>query len=640
MYNISIMKSTLSALFIAGTAFSYSQQSEDFIPKDAVTVFSINNISILQKVSMDELVQYEFMAELQSELFDGSTQGKTLKDSGIDFNQKMNIFYGKNPSFEISGFTFGISDKEKLFTVFDDFDRVDGTIEGVEYYNNYFNHLMIRGNIGLLIRVDSDQDKLSELTDSIWYSRGLELPWNNYEDYYEEGEEIAPPIMDDIEDGTKPFDDVIENQEGDVIEEIIIEDNMDTPVATDDLSKNYYELRDSLESELSYTQLLRIIDEIYVRNINLKGTDARFAQQLMHTSDGVFYLDNSRNFRNTNSLWYFQTMFPEMYQDLNELYTGNIMLGDIMLNEASIDISVEANYGEALGAIYQELNNSKFDKRVLKYIRKDNSGFFTYNIDLKSGYERAYDIIIPILSEEKNPRISYNVLVVELMNEFINTDALFNTYKGSMFGTFNGVKRVKTTRIDFFWDEQTFEYGEREVESEEDMPVFTLGFSTARPDIPEKVLRHMARLTSQFRNMSEYWVVEDAVLNSLPLYIINKNGLFIFTNDEDLAKNHSDGYGSGSLSSKAAKKAKKSGSMYGYLNWGAVLDRLPKEMFSSEENELLDSMRGKTGVLELTSSRTTGSKTDYNVTYRFDGSYDNAGKYLLDLINSAYILSK
>ncbi len=80
--------------------------------------------------------------------------------------------------------------------------------------------------------------------------------------------------------------------------------------------------------------------------------------------------------------------------------------------------------------------------------------------------------------------------------------------------------------------------------------------------------------------------------------------------------------------------------MYAYLNWGEVLDRLPKEMFSSQQNEILDSMRGKTGVLELTSTRTTRSNTKYNITYSFSGQYDNAGKYLLDLINSAYILSK
>jgi hypothetical protein len=73
----------------------FAQHSEDLIPKDAVTVFSINNISLLQKISMDDLVRYEFMEEVQQELFDGSTSGKTLKDSGIDFNQKLNVFYGR-----------------------------------------------------------------------------------------------------------------------------------------------------------------------------------------------------------------------------------------------------------------------------------------------------------------------------------------------------------------------------------------------------------------------------------------------------------------------------------------------------------------------------------------------------------------
>ena len=63
-------------LIIAITCVLFSmnvnaQNSEDLIPMDAVTVFSINNISLLQKISMDDLVQYEFMAEVQTELFDG-----------------------------------------------------------------------------------------------------------------------------------------------------------------------------------------------------------------------------------------------------------------------------------------------------------------------------------------------------------------------------------------------------------------------------------------------------------------------------------------------------------------------------------------------------------------------------------------
>jgi hypothetical protein len=626
------MRGYLLLPFLAFSSIVFGQQSEDFIPKDAVTVFSLNNISILQKVSMDELVSYDFMTALQSELFDGSTAGKSFKDSGIDFNQKMNIFYGKNADYELSGFTFGITDKEKLFTVFDDFDRLESIVPGVEYYNNYFNHLMIRGNIGVLLRVDGNQEKFSEIADSLWLARGNKLPWMNEGDDYYEGDDLPIEAEGNLEDAP---------EEGEIVEEVIETPMEETPVALeDDVLKNYYELRDSLESEYALVQLQQIVEELFMNNVNLKQNDPRLAAQLTHTSEGIFYLDNSRNFQNSNNFGYFKMMFPDLYKDLRELYVGNVLLGDIALNAHSIDIDLQANYGEKLGEIYHDLSNAKFDKKVLDYIPASNSGFFTYNIDLKKGYEKAYDVILPILSHERNPRISANVLMLELINEFVNTDEVFNTYKGSMFGTFNGIKRVKTKRIDFFYDEQTFEYGEREVESEEDMPIFTLGFSTARPDVPNKVLNHMARLTSQFKNMGDYWVYEDAILNSVPLYMINKNGLFIFTNDEDLAKNHSNGYGKNAVGKKQAHAARKSGSMYGFVNMEAIINDLPREMFTDKRFELLESMKGKQGEMVLTSSKTTKENTVYHLTYSFNNSFENGGKYLLDLINSAYILSR
>jgi hypothetical protein len=626
------MRGYLLLPFLAFSSIVFGQQSEDFIPKDAVTVFSLNNISILQKVSMDELVSYDFMTALQSELFDGSTAGKSFKDSGIDFNQKMNIFYGKNADYELSGFTFGITDKEKLFTVFDDFDRLESIVPGVEYYNNYFNHLMIRGNIGVLLRVDGNQEKFSEIADSLWLARGNKLPWMNEGDDYYEGDDLPIEAEGNLEDAP---------EEGEIVEEVIETPMEETPVALeDDVLKNYYELRDSLESEYALVQLQQIVEELFMNNVNLKQNDPRLAAQLTHTSEGIFYLDNSRNFQNSNNFGYFKMMFPDLYKDLRELYVGNVLLGDIALNAHSIDIDLQANYGEKLGEIYHDLSNAKFDKKVLDYIPASNSGFFTYNIDLKKGYEKAYEVILPILSHERNPRISANVLMLELINEFVNTDEVFNTYKGSMFGTFNGIKRVKTKRIDFFYDEQTFEYGEREVESEEDMPIFTLGFSTARPDVPNKVLNHMARLTSQFKNMGDYWVYEDAILNSVPLYMINKNGLFIFTNDEDLAKNHSNGYGKNAVGKKQAHAARKSGSMYGFVNMEAIINDLPREMFTDKRFELLESMKGKQGEMVLTSSKTTKENTVYHLTYSFNNSFENGGKYLLDLINSAYILSR
>lgn len=617
-----------TSLLISSVLFS--QRSEDLIPKDAVTVFSINNFTLLQKISMDDLVKYEFMEEVQQELFDGSTSGKTLKDAGLDFDQKLNVFYGRGEEYEVSGFTFGIKNKEELFVVFDDFERIESEYEGVEFYSSYFNNLIIKGNTALLIRVEPTMEKVDEVTDSIWYSRGNENPWEIYEyiEDYEKADTSAQGVMDE-----------------EIFEEMDDEDkpanNYEYPDAGEDPNqKNYYELRDSIQVVMQMDFLKSICDQLLINKVNLSSYDKRFAEQLTHTSEGIFYLDNSRNVEKAKGLWYFQTMFPSLYVDLKDLYSENVLLGDLLLKENSVEFLMEARYGKELGSIYEKMNDSKFDKNVLKYIHSDNTAYFTYNVDMREAYEQAYKVIMPILTDDRNAQVSANVLTIELLNEFINKDALFGTYKGSLFGTFNGIKKIKTTKIVFSYDEETFEYKEEEVEAEEDMPVFTLGFTTERGDIPEKVLKHLSRLTSQFENRGNYWVYENAILESAPLYMINKNGLFIFTNDEDLAVYHSNGYGGKSLSKKEAKKSKKSGFIYGKIDWAEAIDRFPRDFFSEEQNAILDAMRGKTGVMELTSSKTTSEKTNFKLVYNFEGDYENSGKYLLDLMNSIYVISK
>ena len=119
------LKKGVLFVFVLIQSSLFSQKSEDLIPRNASTVFSINNINLLQKISIDELVQYDFMEELHQELFDGSTAGKTLKDAGLDFDQRLNIFYGKDNVYEVTGFSFGVKNKDQLFKVFDDFEFVE-----------------------------------------------------------------------------------------------------------------------------------------------------------------------------------------------------------------------------------------------------------------------------------------------------------------------------------------------------------------------------------------------------------------------------------------------------------------------------------------------------------------------------------
>ena len=614
-------------IFLLCLSFSnLFSQSELLIPCDAVTVFSINNVSLLQKISMDELVQYDFMEEVHQELFDGSTSEKTLKDAGIDFNQRLNVFYGKSDDAELSGFTFGISNSSNLFEVFDDFEELQSKYKNVKVFGSFFNNLIIKNNSALLIRIEPSSELISAQTDSIWYSRGNSYP------YGYDGDEFVDEFIFDEE----VFDEEVFDED----DSLINPEFNDFPIANEDpTEKNYYELRDSVQLELQKGLLSKLLDELLLEDANLVSSDAIFKEQLTHSCEGTFYLDNSRSLGQTNSLWYFQTIMPSLYKDIKELYTGNIILGDLFLKEQSIEFLVEARYGEKLGSIYQEMNDSKFDKNITKYIHKGNSAYFTYNVNMRKAYEKAYEVIMPILSSEKNSNIAMNVLALELLNELVNKDALFETYRGSMFGTFNGIKKVKTKKIEFYYDEETFEYGEKETEANEDMPIFTIGFSIGRGDIPEIILKNLGRLTSKFEKHDDYWVLNNAILDAAPLYMINKNDLFIFTNDEDLALNHSDGYGSNSLPKKIVKELKSEGFMNGYIDIAGTLNRFPSDLLNERRSEMINSLKGKSGKMYLESSKTSNKSTNFKLTYEFRGE-ENSGKHLLDLVNTLYIFSK
>ena len=619
------MKNRCLFVICMWSLISFGQSSDDLIPKEAVTVLGINNTSLLKKISMDSLIQYEFMEEVQSEMFDGSADNKTLKDAGFDFGQKLHVFNGKTSNYEVSGFSFGISNLKDLLLVFDDFDKVKSPINGIDYYNSYFNHLIIKGKSGLVLRVDPSYEKIKHVTDSIWIKRG-----NGY--FFDDKDKKAENEGDD--EAEEPIGKILKNGE------LEADDSEVKLNAKDLINKTYWELKDSVTNDLQVKYLQNILVEIFEKNIHLKSQDNKFATQLTHESEGIFYMDNSRNLQNAKGLWYFQTMFPELFKDIKTLYSGNIVVGDIYLKDNSIEFKLQANYGEDLGKIYAKLNSTKFDKNVLRYIHEDCAGFFTYNINLKEGYRQAYDIIIPLLSKQKDPRVTSNVLKAELLNEFVNLDALFDTYQGSMFGTFNGVKKVKTKRIEFSYDEKTFEYSEKEIIGEEEMPMFTVGFSTGRADIPEKILNYMGKMTTRFKKTDNYWKIDDAIFNSIPVYVINRNGLLVITNDESIAIEHLDGYGNQALSGKKAKNAKKSKFMYSYFNIGEVLSKIPKQVFTAKQNKVLDSMRGKEGYIEMTTLKTSSSYTDFEINYYFQGKYTDSGKYLLDLINSAFILAK
>lgn len=604
-------KSFLVVFLLSLCFIGYTQQSENIVPKEASTVFSINNINLLKKISLNDLVKYDFMEEIHQELFDGSTEGKTLKDAGMDFDQRLNVFYGKNDQLEVSGFSFGVSNKLALFEVFDDFEA-DGLISNsVEKYSSFFNTLIIENNAALLIRVEPRDQFVTDITDSIWYARGNENPF---------GSELEFDLMEEPQE--------------------FYEEDMHKLYSSDfDMEKNYWEIRDSILYDLQVKYLDDVLTDLFLNKNSLYSEDPRFAKQVSRGSEGVFYLDNSRNITNEQGLWYFQTMYPIMNDDLKELYQENVMLGDLRIDSNEINFTVNANYGQELGSIYSEMNNNKINKKFLKYIPDNSPAYVVYNIDIKKAYEKAYDIVLPILKSQKNIEMVMNIMAIQLLDQLVDKKSFFGVYKGGMFASFNGVEKVKVNQVEYVYDEENFDYSEIEIESEEEIPVFTIGFASQRPDLFEMILEDLSRLSSRIQKKEGYWVVEDAILDATPVYLICNKNTFIISNNRMLVESNLEGYGAKSLSGKKIKRIKKSGVLYASVDLDETFQKIPFDFLDERQKNVIDRMKGKSGRIELTSGNSELDHTKYKMTYSFEQGGDS-GKQFLDIINSLYIFSK
>jgi hypothetical protein len=618
-------KKGLLPLFLLLFSLSYSQESENLIPTNASTVFSINNINLLQKISIDELVAYDFMDELHQELFDGSTAGKTMKDAGIDFDQRLNIFYGKDHTYEVTGFSFGVHDKVALFEVFDDFEFSEHLSNDSERYNSLFNTLILKGTSAVLLRLQPTDEYLVRMTDSLNY---YEWDTENLNEYLDSQEEVFEEAVFEEVSFMSPNDSIALPYDLMEREEMIHTDK-----------KSYWEIRDSLEYVMQLEGMNALIEDLIISEKSLVTIDARFRLQLDKDSEGVFFIDNSRNFSNQGGLWYFQTMYPIMNADLKELYAENHMIGSLHLDSNEVYFDLTANYGDQLGAIYTEMNNNPLNKDFIKYIPDDAPAYFVYNVDLRKAYEKAYDILLPMLKDNKDNKMVMNLLAIQLLDKLVDKKAIFGAYQGGIFGTFNGVQKVMTKQIEYQYDEDNFDYSEIETETEEDIPVFTLGFASERTDLCEMVLQDLSRLTSRIEKKEGYWLVKDAILESAPLYIVCNPKVLLISNDEQFIKSHLSGYGKFKLSKKKIRKMKKAGVLYAKLDLGESLNQFPQAFLDSKQKKVLNNLKNNSGSIELSSQDSELSHTLYGLRYSFESASSKANQFL-DMINALYILSK
>ncbi|MDG1842212.1 MAG: hypothetical protein P8I93_07680, partial [Crocinitomicaceae bacterium] len=402
-------KITLLFLWIASSFISQSPQA--LIPKDALVVFSIHDFSKIEDLSLNELMSYPFMSELEQEQYDGSTEGKSIKGSGIDMDQKMSVFSGKNNKFSISGVTFGIKNKKELFNVFDDFKKDKSNFQDFEFYSSYFNNLFISNTTALLFRLECNEKEINRITDSIWADN------NNY------SSDFSDKILEEVD----VFEQIEETTDGSDFEK----ENLNEVVYSDE-KKGYLELRDSVQYAMHEIYEEKVLHELLINKENLINRDSDFKKQINKTTDGSIYFDNSRN---AMGFWNKYNLTKSAIGQIGSLYNNNKTLGDLTFSENGLKLKFTSLYTEEMGAIYSELNKTSLNNEIRKYIPKNIPSFFIYKINLNAAYEKALEVLMPIFRNQNDGEATKAVMMFDILNAFIDKETLFKTYQGSLFMT-------------------------------------------------------------------------------------------------------------------------------------------------------------------------------------------------------------
>ena len=604
-------------LFIIFILFSISnskgQNSESFIPKDVSHVYTLNNVKLFEKISINELIDYDFMEELQAEVFDGSTENIALDRLGINLEKKFNVFYGKSNEYILSGCSFIVTDTSLFFKAFDDYE-FNFKRQNALVYSSLMNTLFLNDQLGMILRVEPTDNYINSLCDSIWYERG------NPDPFFSESEVEFESIDEEIYD---------EN----------LTSNGSFPLASEDpIVKNYFELRDSLSFVLIETKIEEIQSEILDNKSTFLSNNQVFSELMQHDADAMFYMDN----RNSNSFqlnWLVEVFANNLNADLSEIYHDNVVTGDFFLEENQVNLDLNINYNQQLGSIYEGMSNKTFNKRILKYIPTTSTGYFNYNLNLKNVYHRLYEVISPILEKENNPDASLNILLLDVLYETINDKKLFKSLNGNVFGYFNGIQSVPVKRIEFVYDEINFEYQEKTSTVIEDVPTFTFGMITDDKTLQDKLLNRMTRLIPEFKKEGNIYKWENRILNSLPLYFISNEDAILCSNDVTLLKDHASGFGKNALTKKNVGELSKNKLLYMSFDLNETLEFFPMDFLPAIDNNLIYPLQGKSGNMILSTISSNKESTSLNLNYSYPAQQKQY-IHILDLINAMYVVSR
>jgi hypothetical protein len=290
--------------------------------------------------------------------------------------------------------------------------------------------------------------------------------------------------------------------------------------------------------------------------------------------------------------------------------------------------------GEKMTSVVSAMSESKFDKKLLAYIPATTQGFMVVNMNTKAAYDEAKKIYMPMLDESQDADMVLASAVWSLLDEIINEEALFDMYFSKAFVSFNGIRDMVIEKTTYDYDPETFEYEERVEKGIEKIPALTFGMSTSRSYLVTKFMNAMAAQgNGAVTKEGGYYKMKSGPIPGVAFYLMVKDDIILFTNEQDIVRNNPNGYGKNALSGEQAKKASKAKMMYANIDWENLPEELNKVVNNPSDRKLIKALSDKSGKLEMELGEIKKDYYTMRATYTFHGNHTSGAHYLMEVLN-------
>ena len=102
-----------------------------------------------------------------------------------------------------------------------------------------------------------------------------------------------------------------------------------------------------------------------------------------------------------------------------------------------------------------------------------------------------------------------------------------------------------------------------------------------------------------------------------------------------LIDGHIDGYGKEAISKKDLRRIKKSGVLYANMDLDRSINQFPQAFLDDRQKKVLNDLKNNSGRIELSSSYSELTETDYSLRYNFESSSSKATQFL-DMMNAMF----